>query len=121
MNHNLKSVKVHWTGNKSHSAFELLQKIPTLKNLVVVISKSTTNTLSRKEATLRRYLPSRHQTKITESLGFRSLEELVRRRGLVDVWVEHVDKSQVHRRLEQERHGLQGYLRHVASQAALED
>lgn len=121
MNYNLRSVEVHWTGRESHSAFKLLQKIPTLKNLVVVVSKSTTNLLSKKEVTLRRYLPSRYHPGITEALGFRSLEELVRLRGLVDVKVVHVDRKQAFRCSEQERNGLQEYLKHVAERGTLED
>lgn len=121
MNYNLRSVGVHWTGRESDSAFELLQKIPTLKNLVVVVSKSTTNLVSKKEATLRTYLPSRYHPRITEALGFKSLEELVRLRGLLNVKVVHVDRGQALCRSEQERNGLQNYLKHVAERGALED
>lgn len=119
MNYSLKSVKVHWTGMDSDLAFKLLQKITTLKSLVVVVSRSTTNNVSKKETTLLKYFPSRLRTRITEALGFKELEELVKLRKLVNAKVEHVDKSQAHRRLEEERKGLAQYLRHVAEKAAL--
>lgn len=114
MFYNLKSVEVHWTGRESDSVFKLLQKISTLKRLDVVVSKSTTDAMSKKEATLCKYLPSRFNTRLTEALGFRELEELVKLRGLVDVNVWHVDKGQAFRRSEQERNGLEKYLRHIA-------
>lgn len=114
MFYNLKSVEVHWTGRESDSAFKLLQKISTLKRLDVVVSKSTTDTVSKREATLNKYLPSRFNTRLTEALGFRELEELVEVRGLVHVNVWHVDRGQAFRRSEQERNGLEKYLRHIA-------
>lgn len=119
MNYSLKSVRVHWKGMDSDLAFKLLQKITTLKSLVVVVSRSTTNNVSKKETTLLKYFPSRFRTRITEALGFKELEELVKLRGLVNVKVEHVDRSQAHRRSEEERSGLAQYLRHVAGKAAL--
>lgn len=121
MSCNLRSVKVHWTGRESDLAFKLLQKVPTLKSLIVVVSKSTTDTMSRKEALLMKYLPSRSQTRMTEALGFRDLEKLVELLRLVDVKAEHVDKSQAYRRTEAERNGLETYLKHVAKKAAVED
>lgn len=120
MNCNLKKVRVHWTGEESDRAFKLLQNVPTLKSLTIVVSKSTTNTMSEKEATLSRYLPPRNQTRITEALGFKELERLVALGGLVDVQAAHVDKSQSHRRPEQERWGLEGYLKYVAREGAPE-
>lgn len=118
MSYNLRSVEVHWTGEKSDSAFELLKKVPTLKNLVVIVSKSTTNTMSRKEALLRKYLPQRSQTRITEALGFEELVDLMAMGTVDNVSVSNVDRSQAYRRPEQERNGLEKYLWHVLKEAA---
>ena len=111
LRHNLKKVKVHWTGQESAAAFNLLQGAPSRKRVVVVISKSTTNNMSEKEALLRTYFTPRCQTRITEALGF---DELMEFRGLERIEVEHVDRSQAHRRAEEERNGLQKILESVA-------
>jgi hypothetical protein len=121
MNHHLKNVKVHWTGEQSDSAFKLLQEVPRLNRLMVVISKSTTNTISGKEKLLRKYLPLRYQTRIPEALGFDQLAKLVGKHKLKNVGVQHVDRGQAHCRTEQERCGLQGLLLALARGSKLED
>ncbi|KAJ0118472.1 hypothetical protein J7T55_009255 [Diaporthe amygdali] len=111
LSNNLKNVKIHWTGQESAEAFILLRKVATLKSLVVVISKSTTNTQSEKERLLRRYFTQKGQTRVSEALGF---DELMEFRGLEHVGVEHVQKSQAFRRSEEDRNGLEKLLKFVA-------
>lgn len=111
LSNNLKNVKIHWTGQESAEAFILLRKVATLKSLLVVISKSTTNTQSEKERLLRRYFTQKGQTRVSEALGF---DELMEFRGLEHVGVEHVQKSQAFRRSEEDRNGLEKLLKFVA-------
>lgn len=110
MSRHLRHVKIHWTGNQSELAFKLLLEVPDLKGLIVVISKSTTDTISRKEKLVEEYLPHRYPTRISEALGFEQLGKLVEECNLEKVAVKHVDKGQAHRRTEQERMGLERLL-----------
>lgn len=110
MSRHLRHIKVHWTGNQSELAFKLLLEVPDLKGLIIVISKSTTDTISREEKLVEKYLPHRYPTRISEALGFEQLEKLVEECNLERVAVKHVDKGQAHRRTEQERVGLERLL-----------
>lgn len=107
---NLRKVKVHWTGPHSAEGFKLLKQVSTLKNLVVIISKSTTNNLSERERQLQRYFTHKGQLRLTDALGF---DELIELRNLNTVEVDHVEKAQAHRRTNEERHNLEDMLQDV--------
>ncbi|KAF3770119.1 hypothetical protein M406DRAFT_247134 [Cryphonectria parasitica EP155] len=108
LHNNIRFLKLHWTGPQSAAGFKLLADVPKLKSLVIVISKSTTNVLSARENELQKYFAHRFQARLTDALGF---EELGALRGLTQIKVVHIDKSQTHRRTNEERCGLEAYLK----------
>lgn len=109
---NLRRLKINWTGPRSAESFKLLKQVPTLKTLVVVISKSTTNNLSERERRLQKYFTHKGQPRLTDALGF---DELLELRNLSIVQVHHVEKSQAYRRTNEERHNLEVMLQDVTS------
>ncbi|KUI54428.1 hypothetical protein VP1G_01700 [Cytospora mali] len=114
LRNNLKSLRVHWTGNMSAEAFKLLKQVSTLKELTILISKSTTNAsppslfpnmcVSDREASFRVHFSSRAPPRLCDALGY---DELVTLRGLDNVYVEHVQGRQAIRRTYEERHSLE--------------
>ncbi|KUI65039.1 hypothetical protein VM1G_00530 [Cytospora mali] len=110
LRNNLKSLRVHWTGNMSAEAFKLLKQVSTLKELTILISKSTTNAsssvpcVSDREASFRVHFSSRAPPRLCDALGY---DELVALRGLDNVYVEHVQGRQAIRRTYEERHSLE--------------
>lgn len=120
MKYYLRSVKVHWRGDKSDSAFKLLQEAPRLKRLVVVISRSTSNVKSAREMLLRRYWSNRSQTCLADALGFDELAQLVTERRLEELTVEHVDRTTSLRRSNEEWVSLRKLLSDLAGGMKLE-
>lgn len=106
---NMRSLKIHWIGPQSDSAFRLLKQVSTLKRLIVVVSKSTTNHLSERERELQEFFKSRKnaQIRLTDALGF---DELLKLSNLDKVKVEHINKNQAHLRTNEERHNLESCL-----------
>lgn len=87
--------------------FKLLRQVSTLKQLVIVISKSTTNHLSDREEELQTYFTHK-SGRLTDALG---LDELLALRGLDYVEVQHISRSQANRRTAEESHNLEGLLK----------
>ncbi|KAK0722778.1 hypothetical protein B0T26DRAFT_674441 [Lasiosphaeria miniovina] len=96
----LNSVRVHWTGPESDKAFLVLAKCPTLKELDVIISKSTTSKLSKRETELRSWFTAQKPARITDALG---MDELLLIRGLEAVTVTHLLARQGARRSDEDR------------------
>ncbi|KAL1880696.1 hypothetical protein Daus18300_001310 [Diaporthe australafricana] len=113
LSNNLESVKIHWTGPKSAEAFMLLKEVASLKSLVIVVSKSTTNNPSEKEALLKGFFRRKNQARLTEALGF---DELLELSGVENIGVEHVQRSNAYRLVEEERNGLERLLLFMAQQ-----
>lgn len=103
---NLKRLKIHWTGPQSAEGFKLLKQVSTLKRLVIVVSKSTTNNLSKREQELQMFFTHK-AARLTDALG---LDELLELRGVNFIEVQHIQRSLAHRRIEEERHGLERLL-----------
>ncbi|ROW14399.1 hypothetical protein VPNG_03978 [Cytospora leucostoma] len=119
LRNNIRRVKVHWTGPIPDVAFRRLKEVPNLKVLTILISKSTTKAclsvsyissrqpvgwLPEREETLALFFNFKASTRLCDAKG---IEELLELRGLEQVAVEHVDKSQAWLRTNEERHGLQ--------------
>ncbi|KAG8161462.1 hypothetical protein KVR01_008449 [Diaporthe batatas] len=119
MKYYLRGVKVHWRGEKSDSAFKLLQEAPRLNRLVVVISRSTSNIKSAREMLLRRYWPNRRQTCLTDALGFDELAQLVTEGRQISV--EHVERTTSLRRSDQEWSSLSKLLSDLSGGIKLEE
>lgn len=105
----MKSLKIHWTGPQSSAAFKLLKQVSTLKRLSIVLSRSTTNHLSKRERGLQEFFKHKKtaQIRLTDALGFDELSQLS---NLDDVKVEHINKSQTLLRTSEDRHNLERYL-----------
>lgn len=112
---NLKHVKIHWTGPESDVAFKLLSKVDTLKHLIVVVSKSTTDKLSKREREMQRYfrptVSKNGSTRLCEALGFNELMLLGGSLHLQEVKVEHISKSQSFLRNNDDRYNLERFLK----------
>ncbi|KAI8634614.1 hypothetical protein F5Y19DRAFT_469675 [Xylariaceae sp. FL1651] len=101
-------VMFHWTGERADSGIRQLQKMKQLEALIVIVSKSTSKTLTRRETEVRRYFGNKRGTNtIPESLGW---EELLEIRGLKRVEVEHINKRKADRRTDDERMSLENIL-----------
>lgn len=109
LSNNLKSLKIHWIGPQADTAFKLLKQVSTLKRLIVVVSKATTNHLSKREQALQEFFKQRKssQTRLTDALGFDELLELHR---LEEVKVQHINRTQALLRTSEERHSLESCL-----------
>lgn len=107
---NLKNLKLHWTGPQSDAAFKALRKIETLKCLILVVSKSTSDNLSRREHEVRKFFrPTAHKsgsTRLPEALGFDELLNLDKL-DLLEVKVVHISKAQSFLRTNDDRHNLE--------------
>ncbi|ROW12305.1 hypothetical protein VMCG_00283 [Cytospora schulzeri] len=103
---NLKTLIIHWTGPKSDEAFKLLKQVTTLRSLTIEVSKSTTNCVSKREASVTVYFRSK-PARLCDALGY---DELVSLRGLEEVGVEHVQGRQALRRTHEERMCLENAL-----------
>lgn len=75
-----------------------------------MISKSTTNHLSKREVQIQRFFNHKGQARLTDAEGF---DELLDLGSLEGVMVQHIDKSQAHRRTNEERHNLELMLQAV--------
>lgn len=105
----MRSLKIHWIGPQSDSAFKLLKQVSTLKRLIIVVSKSTTNHLSKRERALQEFFKFRKnaQIRLTDALGF---DELLKLSNLDEVKVEHINRNQALLRTSEERHNLESCL-----------
>lgn len=105
---NMRSLKIHWNGPQSDSAFKLLKQVTTLKCLIVEVSKSTSNNLSKREKSIRKFFHNtagkQNQTRLSESLGF---DELLNLENIGQVTVSHVTKSYAPLRPHEDRHNLE--------------
>lgn len=81
-----------------------------LKTLIVVISKSTTNYLSERESQIQKFFNHKGQARLADAQGF---DELLSLNSLEYITVQHIDKSQAHRRTNEERHNLEQMLQAV--------
>lgn len=108
LRNNLTSLKIHWSGPHSESAFRLLRQVSTLRRMVVVISKTTSDHLTRREKGVRKYFKGagtrNGQNRLADTLGF---DELLKLRGLDHVRVEHISKAQSQLRTNDDRHTLE--------------
>lgn len=104
----VRSVKVCWVGEAADSAFTLLAKSPSLQKLTVLISKTTTANLTRRETVMRHYFPVQRGVRLSDALG---TDELLSIRGLSNVEVAHIPLKQGLRRTEEDRVGLENLLR----------
>ncbi|KAK0621433.1 hypothetical protein B0T17DRAFT_591324 [Bombardia bombarda] len=104
----LRSVKVHWTGPASDQAFALLAKCLGLKDLEVVISRSTTAYLTPREDEMRLFFTALKPPRLAEARG---IDELLTIRGMNNVSVTHLQARQGARRSDEERASLQVMLR----------
>lgn len=104
----MRSLKIHWIGPQSDSAFKLLKQVSTLKRLVVIVS-TTTNHLSKRERALQEFFKFRKnaQIRLTDALGF---DELLKLSNLDEVKVEHINRNQALLRTSEERHNLESCL-----------
>lgn len=86
-----------------------LQNMRQLEGLTVIISKTTTRLLTKREHEIRQFFGTKRgsQGHLTESLGW---EELVGIRGLKKVKVEHVDKRKADRRTDGDKSCLKNML-----------
>lgn len=103
----MKSLKIHWVGPQADTAFKLLKQVSTLKSLILLVSKSTTNNLSKREMALQEFFKQRKTTRLTDALGF---DELLELSDLDEVKVEHVNKTQALLRTNEDRHNLESCL-----------
>lgn len=105
----MRSLKIRWIGPQSDTAFKLLKQVSSLKRLVIVVSKSTTNHLSKRESALQEFFKSRKnaQIRLTDALGF---DELLKLSDLEEVKVEHISSRQALLRTSEERHNLESCL-----------
>ncbi|KAJ2905930.1 uncharacterized protein MKZ38_003718 [Zalerion maritima] len=104
---NIRSVRVYWVGKVADTAFIKLAECPELRKLTLLISRSTTNKLNKREEELAEYFSSRRSTRVTEALG---LDELLTIRGLTDVDVQHVSLKVSERRSDDEKASLTALL-----------
>ncbi|EFX00472.1 hypothetical protein CMQ_7474 [Grosmannia clavigera kw1407] len=99
----IRSVKVHWCGPKADLAFSLLASCPKLRQIHIVISKATTTALTQRQTEMLQYFPTQRSTRICDALG---IDELLKLRGMTNVYVSHILAKQGARRTDEERAGL---------------
>lgn len=104
----VRKVKVHWTGPKSDEAFRILARCRKLKELAVVVSRSTTANLTPRETEMRKFFTGLRQPRLPDALG---MDELLQIRGIEHITVSHPLTKQADRRGEDERANLTGLLR----------
>ncbi|KAL1857064.1 hypothetical protein VTK73DRAFT_8143 [Phialemonium thermophilum] len=100
---NVRRIKVHWNGPESDMAFRLVRRCSRLKILHLVISKATTNHLTRREERMQQYFRPQKPARICDALG---MDELLRIRGLDTVFVSNITTRQGFRRSDDERANL---------------
>ncbi|KAK3368096.1 hypothetical protein B0H63DRAFT_564856 [Podospora didyma] len=110
----LTSVKVHWTGPKSDKGFDLLAKCPKLKEFEIIISKSTTGNLTKRETQMREFFTSQKPPRLIDALG---MDELILIRGVDTITVTHLQARQGARRSDEERANLGALLRDKLTRA----
>ncbi|KAK3333204.1 hypothetical protein B0T19DRAFT_483303 [Cercophora scortea] len=103
-----RKVRVHWTGPVSDQAFLLLAKCPRLKELDIIISKSTTVYMTKREKELRKYFTTQKPVRLVDALG---IDELLLIRGLEAVSVSHLSTKQGGRRVDEDKVNLRALLR----------
>ncbi|KAM7209257.1 hypothetical protein V8F20_000595 [Naviculisporaceae sp. PSN 640] len=109
----VRTVTIHWTGPKSDEAFRILAACRKLKNLTVIVSRSTTGRLTPRETEIRKFFTGLRAPRLPDALG---MDELLQIRGIEQVIVSHVSTKQADRRGEDERAHLEGMLRSKLTQ-----
>ncbi|KAI0434098.1 hypothetical protein F5Y09DRAFT_349718 [Xylaria sp. FL1042] len=106
----IKNLMFHWCGEDADKGILQLQSIEQLENMVVVVSKTTSRYLTKREADIRQFFDSKRNIvgNLPESLGW---DELLEIRGLRSVEVVHIDKRKGDRRTDQDRRNLENMLR----------
>ncbi|KXJ97489.1 hypothetical protein Micbo1qcDRAFT_200172 [Microdochium bolleyi] len=104
---NVRSIKFHWCGPKADTAIEKLKECSSLESLCVVVSKSTTRHLTRREQGFHAFFGSKRTVPITDALG---IDELIQLRGLKKVEVRTVDSRRADMRTADERASLSALL-----------
>ncbi|GAW11191.1 hypothetical protein ANO14919_005330 [Xylariales sp. No.14919] len=102
-------VMFHWCGERADLGIRQLQGMRQLEVMTVVISKTTSQIVNRREKEIRRFFGARRNNhgSLTESLGW---DELLAIRGLTHVLVEHIDKRKADRRTDGDRRCLENML-----------
>ncbi|KAI1131613.1 hypothetical protein F5Y10DRAFT_261992 [Nemania abortiva] len=100
-------IMFHWCGPKSDVAIRQLQEMKQLKMLSVVVSRSTTRHLTRREASIRNYFSAKRSNWLPDALGW---DELICLRDLNDIRVEHINKRKGDRRTDDDRQSLENML-----------
>ncbi|KAI0481567.1 hypothetical protein F4859DRAFT_512709 [Xylaria cf. heliscus] len=106
----LSHVMFHWCGPEADIGIRQLQGMRQLETMTVVVSKTTSKLLTRREQEIRRFFGGNkrnNHNSLPESLGW---EELIEIRGLKMVLVEHVNKRKADRRTDEERRCLENML-----------
>lgn len=135
LRNNLRNLKVHWTGPRSDEAFTFLKQVPSLQNLTIVLSKTTSDVstfqppflppaasvkrtkgpiltrspqnLSKREVAARRYFSRKNLIRLCDVLGYK---ELVALRGLKEAHVEQIVSRLGTRRSNQDKTDIENAL-----------
>ncbi|KAH7041076.1 uncharacterized protein B0I36DRAFT_19034 [Microdochium trichocladiopsis] len=97
---NVRSIKFHWCGPQADTAILKLKQCTSLESLCVVISRSTTRHLTKREQSFRPYFGHRTKALLTDALG---VDELLQLRGLKKVEVCNVDRKRADQRNSDDR------------------
>ncbi|KAK3692253.1 hypothetical protein B0T22DRAFT_503206 [Podospora appendiculata] len=108
LRNSVRKIRVHWTGPVSDQAFLLLAKCPGLKELEIIISKSTTAYMTKREKELRKYFTTQKPVRLVDALG---IDELLLIRGIENVSVSHLNTKQGGRRVDEDKVNLRALLR----------
>ncbi|KAJ6446326.1 proteasome component PRE2 [Purpureocillium lavendulum] len=102
---NVRHLVVHWCGDDSAKAFQMLAKCPRLETLNVSISKSTYTFVSARVQRMRVFFPASFRNiRPSDLLG---LDELLDVRGLKDIQVSHAsNRANAPMSIEMDRSGL---------------
>ncbi|KAI0408658.1 hypothetical protein F4802DRAFT_594070 [Xylaria palmicola] len=103
------SIMFHWCGEHADSGIRHLHGLPQLEVMTVVVSKTTSKLLTKRERDIRRFFSPKRgiYNSLPESHGW---DELIQIRGLKMVLVEHVNKRKADRRTDEERRSLENML-----------
>ncbi|KAJ3578136.1 hypothetical protein NPX13_g2432 [Xylaria arbuscula] len=110
----------HWCGERADVGIRQLQNMRQLEELTIIISKTTTRLLTKREHEIRQFFGTKRgsQGHLTDSLGW---DELVGIRGLKKVKVEHVEKRKADRRTDGEKSSLKNMLASYLLRSADDD
>lgn len=112
--HNVRQIKVHWSGLKSGIAFKKLATCPVLEGLELSISKSTLAHLDERSESMKQFFSQIHRNvRITDVLG---LDEVMSLRGLKRVAVSHILSRSSNLAAETDRANLAALLEHRLKQ-----